>query len=130
MQGPAYEAFSGTARYTTVFDAKPGRYVLDLGKVCESASVRLNGEEQGTLILAPFVLEVTVTKPTGNILEIEVASLAANRIRDLDRRGVVWQNFYDINFVNLAYKHFDASSWPVAPSGLLGPVTLHKIAAP
>lgn len=123
-QGAAYETFSGTARYTTVFDAKPGRYMLDLGRICESASVRLNGEEQGTLILAPFMLELTVTKPMGNVLEIEVANLAANRIRDLDKRGVVWQNFYDINFVNLAYKHFDASSWPVAPSGLLGPVAL------
>ncbi len=123
-QGAAYEAFSGTARYTTVFDAKPGRYLLELGRVCESASVRLNGEEVGTMILAPFTLELTITKPTGNVLEIEVASLAANRIRDLDWRGVVWQNFYDINFVNLDYKHFDASKWPVRASGLLGPVTL------
>jgi hypothetical protein len=69
-------------------------------------------------------LEIEVTKPTGNVLEIEVASRAMNRIRDLDRRGVVWQNFYDINFVNADYKHFDASNWPVSPSGLQGPVRL------
>ncbi len=123
-QGPEYEAFSGTARYTTIFEAKPGRYILDLGRVCESARVRLNGEEVGAVILAPLTLELSVSKPTGNVLEVEVASLAANRIRDMDRRGVVWQNFYDINFVNLAYKHFDASQWPVTPCGLLGPVTL------
>ena len=126
-QGPEYEAFSGTARYTSVFEAKPGRYVLDLGKVCESARVRLNGEELGTVILAPFTLELSVSKPSGNVLEIEVASLAANRIREMDRRGVAWQTFYDINFVNLAYKHFDASQWPLTPCGLLGPVSLYSL---
>ena len=58
----------------------------------------------------------------------EVTNTSANRIRDLDRRGVKWQNFYDINFVNLNYKKFDASDWPVRPAGLLGPVTLTPLA--
>ena len=30
----------------------------------------------------------------------------------------------EINFVNINYKPFDASKWDLAPSGLLGPVTL------
>ena len=55
---------------------------------------------------------------------MEVTNVAANRIRDLDRRGVKWRNFYDINFVNINYKPFDASNWPLADSGLLGPVRL------
>jgi hypothetical protein len=30
----------------------------------------------------------------------------------------------EINLVDLRYKPFDASGWPVTPSGLLGPVRL------
>jgi len=30
----------------------------------------------------------------------------------------------EINFVNINYKPFDASNWPLTPSGLLGPITL------
>jgi hypothetical protein len=66
-------------------------------------------------------------KPTGNELEVEVTSTSANRIRDLDRRGVKWQNFHDINFVNQDYKPFNAANWPVADAGLLGPVTLSEV---
>jgi hypothetical protein len=84
----------------------------------------VNGRDCGTLITPPFQLVVTHLKPEGNILEVEVTSTSANRIRDLDRRGVVWQKFHDINFVNMYYKPFNAAEWPVADSGLLGPVTL------
>jgi hypothetical protein len=62
-----------------------------------------------------------------NLLEVEVTNVSANRIRDLDRRGVNWKNFNDINFVNLNYKPFDASNWPLTDSGLLGPVTLTPV---
>jgi hypothetical protein len=68
-------------------------------------------------------------KPTGNQLEVEVTSVSANRIRDLDRRGVKWKNFRDINFVNLDYKPFTAANWPLADCGLLGPVTLTPLTA-
>jgi hypothetical protein len=37
---------------------------------------------------------------------------------------VPWKNFKDINFVNVDYQPFDASNWPVADCGLLGPVVL------
>jgi hypothetical protein len=36
----------------------------------------------------------------------------------------VWRKFYEINFVNINYDKFDASSWPAMDSGLLGPVHL------
>ena len=71
----------------------------------------------------------TALNPKGNRLEVEVTNVSANRIRDLDRRGVAWKNFNDINMVNLDYKPFDASSWPLTDSGLLGPVTLTPVAA-
>lgn len=122
------QSFAGTAVYSLRFD-KPdglgsGAVQLDLGKVCQSARVRLNGKDYGTLFTPPFRVVVDNLKSKDNVLEVEVTNTSANRIRDLDRRGVQWQNFYDINFVNLNYKKFDASDWPIADSGLLGPVRL------
>jgi hypothetical protein len=128
--GAEAERFAGTARYTLEFDAPVAAddYLLDLGKVAESARVRINGRDLGTLFAAPFHLRTGPLRRTGNRLEIEVTNLSANRIRDLDRRGVQWKVFYDINFVGIDYKPFDASGWPVRPSGLIGPVLLRPLA--
>jgi hypothetical protein len=123
------KGFGGTARYRIEFDApKSGsQYQLDLGKVCQSARVRLNGKEVATLLLAPYQTVLENLKPRGNVLEVEVTNVAANRIRDLDRRHIEWRKFRDINFASIDYKKFDASNWPINPSGLLGPVTLQPI---
>jgi hypothetical protein len=102
-------------------------YVLDLGRVAESARVRLNGKELGTLIAHPFRIHTGPLKPRDNLLEIDVTNVSANRVRDLDRRGVQWKIFHDINFVGIDYKPFDASRWPVRMSGLVGPVTLTPV---
>ncbi len=123
------QRFAGTARYTLNFDGPvdvPQDWRLDLGNVAESARVRLNAQNLGVLICPPFSVHVPsgLVKPRGNCLEVEVTNLCANRIRDLDRRGVEWRMFHDINLVNMEYKPFDASKWPLRPSGLLGPVTL------
>jgi hypothetical protein len=119
------KAFAGTVVYSVSFDGPPGgRCMLDLGKVCESARVRVNGKEIGTLIMPPYRVELEGLRDKGNVLEVEVTSTSANRIRDLDRRGVKWHNFNDIGFVNMDYKPFDASKWPLRDSGLLGPVRL------
>jgi hypothetical protein len=126
------QCFAGTALYSLTFDAPTGNvknWQLDLGQVCQSARVRLNGQSLGTFITAPFRVTTMRLKSRGNQLEIEVTNVSANRIRDLDRRRVKWKNFYDINFVNLDYKPFDASNWPLTPSGLLGPVKLTPVAA-
>jgi hypothetical protein len=130
--GPEAERFAGTARYTLRFDAPAGAkdYLLDLGRVAESARVRINGKDLGTLFAHPFRVRTGPLRRTGNVLEVDVTNLSANRIRDLDRRGVKWKNFYDINFVGIDYKPFDASQWPVRPSGLLGPVLLYPVAEP
>ncbi len=131
-RGGAWEIFGGTARYTATFDAPAaaaGTVWIDLGQVRESACVRLNGQDLGTVFMAPYRVKAEGLRRTGNVIEIEVTNLAANRIRDMDRRRVVWRNFYDINLVNINYKPFDASAWPVAESGLLGPVTLTPIRA-
>jgi len=127
-------AFAGTAKYEATFDAqnpqsaiRTPQFFLDLGDVRQSARVKLNGKDYGTLITPPFRVVVDNLKPTGNTLEVEVTSVAANRIRDLDRRGVKWKTFNDINVVDINYKPFDASNWPLTDCGLLGPVTLTAV---
>lgn len=127
---PDRERFAGTARYTVRFDAPtwPARtWRLDLGRVAQSARVRLNGHDLGTLLQSPWQVVISELRPRDNLLEIEVTSVAANRIRDLDRRGVAWKNFHDINFVNIQYRPFNAADWPLTECGLLGPVTLTPV---
>jgi hypothetical protein len=87
--------------------------------------VRVNGTEIGTAWSLPFELRLgEPLRPGKNTLQIDVTNVAANRIRDLEQRGVAWKNFHEINFVNVHYKPFDAADWPLQPSGLLGPVRL------
>jgi hypothetical protein len=99
--------------------------MLDLGDVRESARVRLNGTTLGTTWSVPFRVRVGGTlEARGNVLDIEVTNLAANRIRDLDVRKVRWKNMRDANLVSVKYRPFDASAWAIEASGLLGPVRL------
>lgn len=130
--GAEGQRFSGTARYSTTFDRPDDadRFLLDLGRVADSARVELNGKPVATLIAPPYQAVLEDVPSGENELSVEVTNVAANRIRDLDRRGVKWRNFKDINFVNIKYRPFDASEWPVREAGLLGPVTLTPVATP
>lgn len=120
--------FSGSAKYTTTFRLSgtlSGDYMLDLGKVCESAQVWVNGQDAGILWSIPFTTRVgKFLKPGTNTIEIEVANLMANRIRQMDQQKVQWRNYHEINFVNIDYKPFDASGWKKMSSGLIEPVML------
>ena len=130
LPDPEAHRFAGAAKYTLSFSVNPATnslWVLDLGKVCHSARVWLNGISVGTLIAVPFKTYLLPLGISTNTLEVEVVNLAANRIRDLDRRGVQWKIFRDINFVNINYRPFDASDWQLVESGLLGPVTLWPV---
>jgi hypothetical protein len=130
-------SFSGTAVYTTTFrrpTEKARVWQLDLGRVAESARVRLNGRDLATIIAPPFrvVLEASQLRAV-NTLEISVTNLSANRIRDLDRRGVAWKKFYNVNFPARFAENrgpdglFTAAKWPQLESGLLGPVTMSPL---
>lgn len=124
------QAFAGTAKYEITFDAPDmaGKdYFLNLGEVCQSARVKLNGKDYGTLVMQPFRVVVDNLKQTGNRLEVEVTNVSANRIRDMDRRGAPWKIFKDANVLDVNYKPFDAADWPLTDSGLIGPVTLTAI---
>ncbi|WP_224998987.1 glycosyl hydrolase [Cesiribacter sp. SM1] len=128
LQDKQAEAFSGAALYSTTFNLpqkEAGEYILNLGEVRESARVWINGEEVGLLWSIPYKARVgQYLKEGENTLKVEVVNLMANRIRDMDQKGIEWRRYHEINFVNINYKPFDASAWEPVPSGLLGPVTL------
>jgi hypothetical protein len=128
LEDPAALNFSGTAKYSTAFDFSgsiDATTRLDLGKVAHTARIYLNGEPAGSSWCPPHLVDLTGKLNAGrNTLDIEVTNLAANRIADLDRRKIPWKQFHEINFVNIDYKNFDASSWPALESGLIGPVRL------
>lgn len=121
----------GTARYTIKFDfKKPANeeYRLCLGDVRESARVRVNGKEAGTLFAVPFETNIGQLLVNGeNTLEIEATNLPANRIADYDKRGVEWRMFQEINFVSITYKDVRFDTWNPVPSGLLGPVIIKEL---
>ena len=102
-----------------------------MGDVKESATIILNGKKIATLI-GPFysvTIPAAQLKPD-NQLQIIVTNGMANRIIDLDKKGVQWKKFYNINMsARLAENRgadglFTAAKWSPKPSGLLGPVTL------
>ena len=121
------DAFSGTMLYKTTFDmpnARPSS--LSLGDVREIARVRLNGRDLGVKFMPPydFAIPAGVLGEKGNVLEVEVTNLGANRLRWNDLNGVDWKYFSDINMVGLDYKPLDASKWKPLKSGLIGPVCM------
>jgi hypothetical protein len=132
--GDDAKSFSGTATYTTTFprpDGAAAMWRLDLGRVHESARVRVNGRDLGTLIGPSYSVTVEGASLTaGNMLEVTVTNLSANRIADADRRGVAWKKFYNVNMPSRLPQNrgpdglFTAAKWDPLDSGLLGPVTL------
>jgi hypothetical protein len=118
--------FSGTARYSIEFDWSKNinSALLNLGDVKDCARVILNGKVIGSLLGPTYNMKVDNLVEGKNLLEVEVTNVAANRIRDYDIRGVDWKKFYDINFVSITYRPFDASGWEISESGLPGPVTI------
>jgi hypothetical protein len=127
----AAQSFSGIASYSTKFIIRKKNaagYLLELGKVNESAKVIINGKDAGILWCLPFKMEIGAYLKQGeNSITIEVANLMANRIRYMDQHKMEWRKYHEINFVNINYKNFDASTWKVQPSGLEGRVTITSL---
>jgi hypothetical protein len=118
-------AATPSARYTFELtlsaDQIANAKVLHLAELRDMAKVRINGKDIGMIWSLPFQIAI----PEGilqeqNTIEIEVISNAANRIRKMDQQGVVWKNFYEINFVDIRYKPFDASKWAIEAGGMQG----------
>jgi alpha-L-rhamnosidase len=121
--------FSGIGNYSTKFELPDSLlkkdFIIDLGDVRASATVTINGRNIGLSWALPHVLEV----PKGllkkeNTLEIFVTNTSYNRIRYMDKTGVNWKKFHDINMVDINYQSFNAADKLPEKSGLLGPVVL------
>ena len=97
---------------------------IDLGDVRESARVYINGQFVGCAWSVPYVLDFkgNILKPGMNDIRIEVTNLPANRIADLDRRGVKWRKMEEINVVETTY-----DQWEPVKSGLNSEVKLLKV---
>lgn len=132
--------YSGKATYRKTFDLPPGaaapqtpaggqmpapgRLFLDLGAVKNVAEVRLNGRKLGILWCAPWRVDITAAiQPTGNVLEVDVIDLWANRV--IGDLGLPKEK-------RVAHTHdafrFDMlrAGTPLLEAGLLGPVTIQK----
>lgn len=134
LEGQDVRRFSGTADYRISFARPTGSaktWLLNLGKVDETAKVLLNGKELGSLIGPDFQLAVaSELLRAQNTLEVIVSSNMVNRIEDMDRRGEVYKKFYNYNFPahDKADKGadglFSAAKWAPVDAGLSGPVKL------
>jgi len=105
--------------------------MLDLGEVHETARVIINGKPVATLIGPQYTVEIPSNLlQDQNTLEIQVSNLMANRMAWMDKNGMPWKKYYNINMAaRLAENRnkeglFDASKWSPKPSGLVGPVRL------
>jgi len=128
--------YSGTATYTKTFDLSkdaddkgirmPKKIFLDLGEVKSVAEVRLNGKKLGILWCAPWRVEITnAVKPTGNILEVDVINLWANRVvgdlnQPKEKRFTKTHDAFRFDMLR--------GSTPLLESGLLGPVKVYSAA--
>ena len=126
--------YSGTAIYRKTFDLSPAagtakesdrkakRLFLEFGNVKEVAEVRLNGQKLGILWCYPWCVDITkAVKPTGNVLEVDVINLWANRvIGDLGQpKEKRFTKTHDAFRFDMLTKNTT-----LIESGLLGPVTL------
>ena len=115
----AIRYYSGKAVYTNTFrwKRKKGMQVyLNLGRVENLATVRINGRECGTVWTAPYRIDVTSALKKGdNTLEIEVVNTWANAIKGMDEGVPPFEGIW----TNGKYR---MSEQELLPAGLLGPV--------
>lgn len=121
----------GTGVYTTILKVDKHQakksWHIDLGDVRESARVYVNGVFKGCAWCVPFTLNLGQCFQKGkNEIRIEVTNLPANRIADLDRKGVKWRKMEEINVVDLNYKKTTYEGWDLMPSGLNSYVKLYS----
>ena len=127
-RNPELTTNMGVGSYSNTFQLPAmdcDEWLLDLGDVRESARVYLNDKYVGTAWCVPFQLRVgEYLHPGENTLRVEVVNLPANRIAQMDRAGIVWRKFKDINVADLQYKNTRYDWWTPVPSGLCSDVKL------
>jgi hypothetical protein len=143
---PGIKYYSGTAVYRKTFDVANSNGLLptahrplflSLGTVHKLARVTLNGEKLGVAWTFPYRVEVTgKLKPTGNVLEVEVANTWVNRLigdqqsGDKGARQLKWENgllegkTYPAGRYTFTTANDYKETSPLQESGLLGPVEI------
>lgn len=120
-KNPRIRYFSGTATYDKQFEyegVKPGAVVLlQLTHLYQICTVRVNGNDAGTIWAMPYQLDISrFLLPGINRLELSVTNLWPNRIiGDLQPRA--------LRFTHTNIRAYSKDS-PLLPSGLVGPVKL------
>ncbi|MFN8256185.1 MAG: glycosyl hydrolase [Bacteroidales bacterium] len=88
-------------------------YYLDLGKVCSTAEVYVNGKFAGKRIFSPYILDITAFLQQGtNNIEIRVITNQLNGFIGKANQG------------DTKYKQFKGKENQLLPAGLLGPVVI------
>ena len=118
----AIKYYSGTATYKTTFtwNSKSGQnyLYLNLGKVANLATIRINGVDCGTVWTAPYEVNVSNVLKNGiNSLEIDVTNTWANAINGADKGTPPFQGIW----TNGKYRMKEDK---LLEAGLLGPVTI------
>lgn len=115
--------YSGTATYKTTFRwknklNKNQRVFLNLGQICNLATVRINGIDCGTIWTAPYQADITAALKKGiNQLEIEVTNTWANAFLGADEGKAPFPGIW----ANAKYRRQEKT---LLPAGLLGPLSL------
>ena len=113
--------FSGKALYTCRFNCeKKQKMLLDLGMVCWTCSVKLNGKELPAKFFGPFQWEIEVLEGE-NVLEVTVANMLANAVSDPEKRAKVVAKYPPNSTYDSKQRVWDLENHE---SGLMGPVTL------
>jgi len=147
---PKVKYYSGTGTYRTSFsfvgseDIKTDRFLLDLGQVEVIARVTLNGHPCGIAWKPPYRVDITEALRQGmNALTIEVANTWVNRMIGDEQFPLdsSWENWETLSewpdwfggeqertsdrYTFTSVRFYNQDSAPM-PSGLLGPVNIHK----
>jgi hypothetical protein len=121
---PGIRFYSGTAIYRKTFDAPPNcptntLVTIDLGDLRDVAHVTLNGRPLGVAWTPPYAVTAPCLKATGNVLEIAVVNLWANRLIG-DAALPPAERVANLHTSENPFK----KDHPLLPSGLYGPVTI------
>lgn len=119
--------YSGSALYRTTFELSESMVgtsstdlFLDLGQVHDLATVKLNGQDLGTLWTAPWRVNITAAARAGtNSLEIAIVNPWNNRLVG-DSLLPVPQRRTSLSLATIT------PETPLQPAGLLGPVTVQS----
>ena len=110
-----YKHFYGTVTYKTTvsLDGPSLPKYLNLGKVCEIADVKVNGQSAGVSWFGRRILDVSkLLHPGDNTIEIKVSTLMVNYM-------------YTLKDNKVAQRYVIRREQPMASLGLLGPVKLY-----